>query len=348
MQIGGGRGPYRGMNKDVPELLEFPPKRPWWGADLQTLRQRLDKKLGTVVVPGRARALEIPAGDGTGDRLTGTLNQPETVAGRALIVLLHGVSGSEDSIYMHETARFFVLQGHPVLRLNLRGAGSSARSCSTTYHAGGGRDVGAVLHGLPGELLQHGVFLIGFSMGGSILLNGLIALGGDVRIVGAATVSAPLCLTRSARRLYRPRNRIYETALLRDLIRQEIRWRKGNGIAEVDDLQGIRRLQRFDDVVTAPRQGFRDAAEYYARSSSLPRLGGVQVPVLLVHAMDDPWISGAEYLELQRHPRPETNPALNLALTRSGGHVGFHFRGFASPWYNHRIGEFAKDLPGFA
>lgn len=314
-------------------------RSPWWGGDLQTLRNHFMGRAQSLL--GSARAMELPLADGTGDRMTGTLHDPvNTAANVPLIILLHGVAGSEDSTYMRESARYFLAQGHPVLRLNMRGAGASANRCSVTYHAGSGRDLVSALAAIPAELTQHGIFLIGYSMGGSIMMHALAALTAPHNVIGAATVSTPLDLSRSSTRLSRLRNRVYERSLLADLIAQERRWRVGNGVAEGQDLQGLRSIRGFDEHITAPRHGFAGAADYYHRMSSRNIIDRIETPLLLVHAMDDPWICNADYIALQQaRPAP-----LQLALTRRGGHVGFHFRSFDTPWYNHAIFEFLKQV----
>lgn len=319
-------------------ILDLPERAPWWGPDLQTLRQRLTRRAGTL--PGHSRRLEIAVRDRPGDRMSGMLHSPVTPKGMPLIVTLHGVSGSEDSAYMIETAAFFVELGHPVLRMNLSGAGPSAATSSSTYHAGAGTEVAAILQGLPGELTRDGVVLIGFSMGGSILLNGLAATPGLPGVLGAVTVSAPLDLTSSSHRLYRVRNRVYEMSLLKDLIRQERRWRQVRGEEDQPSLKGLSRLRAFDDRITAPRHGFRDAGDYYASTSGLQRLHQIREPLLLIHALDDPWICSDAYRSLLG----SADHSASLALTRRGGHVGFHFRGYDAPWYNYRIKDFVDAL----
>jgi len=326
------------MNDTDGAILDLPERAPWWGADLQTLRQRLTRR--TVTLLGVSRRLDIAVRDRPGDRMSGVLHSPATPTGRPLIVVLHGVSGSENSAYMVETACFFVELGHPVLRMNLSGAGPSAETSSLTYHAGATAEVGAILSGLPNDMTGDGVVLAGFSMGGSILLNGLAATPDFPGVLGAVTVSAPLDLTSSSHRLYRARNRVYEMSLLRDLIRQEKLWRQARAAADQPSLAGLRRLREFDDRITAPRHGFRDAADYYARSSGFRRLERIRAPLLLIHALDDPWICSAAYVDLLR----SGNQRAEVALTRRGGHVGFHFRGYDAPWYNYRIKEFIDGL----
>ena len=330
--------PVTSRTLESAQMQHHKQRLPWWGGDLQTLRNHFVNRV--QMLPGTAKALELPLNDASGDRMTGTLHNPDVVQieDAPLIILLHGVAGSEDSTYMHESTRYFLKQGHPVLRLNMRGAGSSASGCSVTYHAGSGTDIVNALAVLPPDLAQRRVFLIGFSMGGSILIHALAALTAPNNVMGAATVSTPLNLARSSACLSRLRNRVYERSLLQDLIAQERRWRLGNAVPNGQDLQQLRSIRGFDDSVTAPRHGFSGAADYYDRMSCRNVIDQVETPLLLIHAMDDPWICNKDYVALQQ----ARSAPLHLALTRRGGHVGFHFRTFDTPWHNHAIFEFLK------
>ena len=100
----------------------FRPRAPWWGSDLQTVRNVL-RPPAPLETP--AERISLRLSDGSGDVLTGLLQRPHTERGQALAVLIHGLSGSEESAYMHSSAGALLRRGHPVLRLNLRGAGPS-------------------------------------------------------------------------------------------------------------------------------------------------------------------------------------------------------------------------------
>lgn len=114
----------------------------------------------------------------------------------------------------------------------------------------------------------------------------------------------------------------------------------GQGEEDQPSLKGLSRLRAFDDRITAPRHGFRDAGDYYASTSGLQRLHQIREPLLLIHALDDPWICSDAYRSLL----DPADHSASLALTRRGGHVGFHFRGYDAPWYNYRIKDFVDAL----
>ena len=199
-------------------LSEFNPRLPWWGGDLQTIRNyawSVDHAL-----PSRAaRRLMLRLKDGSGDRLVASLHLPEATRARPLVVLIHGLSGSETSCYVILAAAYFLARGYPVLRVNQRGAGPSRRFCREQYHAGRTEDLAGLLDRLDPKLTRHGVLPIGFSLGGNLLLKYLGEVGRNGPVRRAATVSAPLDLAHSCRSLMRWRNYLYHRYILTHLKR---------------------------------------------------------------------------------------------------------------------------------
>src|SRR5690348_1565707 len=190
---------------------DFPPflaRAPWWGGDLQTLRNYLVRQLAPLPA---AERLHLPMRDGSGDRLVASLHRP-VAAGtrRPLVVLIHGLTGSEQSHYMVKTAAHLLRLGFTVLRLNLRGAGASRPSCRFQYYAGRSEDFADALAALPGALTQGGVVAVGYSLGANMLLKYLGERGSEAPLQGAIAVSAPLDLAGTSRRLMWRRNGLYQ------------------------------------------------------------------------------------------------------------------------------------------
>jgi predicted alpha/beta-fold hydrolase len=136
-----------------PELIPFVPRFPWWGGDLQTLRNRLVHRARPL--PGISEERLFPLDDGTGDRMLARLDTPEGGGTGPLVVLIHGLMGCDHSAYMLESARFHLARGRRVLRLNLRGAGPSAKYATRFYFAGCWRDIVAVLEGMVPEAAEY-------------------------------------------------------------------------------------------------------------------------------------------------------------------------------------------------
>lgn len=277
--------------------------------------------------------------DGSGDVLLGTLHSPGGGGGpgspeRPLVMLIHGITGSEDSSYVLASARYLLSKGYPVLRLNLRGAGPSQGQCRHRYHAGRSEDLRLVLGSLDGRLAGRGLFLVGFSLGGNVLLKYLGEAGRRAMVLGAASISAPIDLNAARRCLMRPRNLFYHRYLLARLKDET------HGLAlseeEVRTLAGVRTIFDFDDRILAPRIGFAGALDYYSRSMALTFLPDIAVPTLVIHAQNDPWIPFASY----RNFAWADNPRLLPLFPVGGGHVGFHGRGSTAPWYNFCLAQF--------
>jgi len=312
-------------------IAPFRPRAPWIGGDLQTLRNQLVR--GRVDLPAGER-LWLDLGDG--DALAAMLHRPAR-AEKPLAVAIHGLSGSEDSSYIRATAAHLLGEGHPVLRLNLRGAGPSQTRCRGQYHAGRSEDLRLALAALPPELAARGIVLIGYSLGGNVLLK-FMAEGAAAGVQAAISVSAPIDLAAASARLLAPRNRIYQSWLLAKMRAEALA-----GPVDEDERRALiaaRTVYDFDDRYVAPRNGFASAADYYARSSAGPLLARIERPTLLIQAPNDPWIP----MEAYRRASAEGHAALRF-LFADGGHVGFHAQGSPIAWHDRAVVAFLRDLP---
>lgn len=321
----------------VDGISGFRPRPPWWGGDLQTIRnfvvmRRL--RIGLPTVTGTR--LYLPMADGSGDRLAASLTPAS--GGRPLVVLIHGLTGCEDSTYMLTSARRFHALGYPVLRLNLRGAGPSRASCRGHYHAGRSEDLRDALAALDPAQVADGLVLIGYSLGGNMLLKFLAEHGRAFPIRAVASVSAPIDLAATARRLMRPRNLVYHRWLLAGMKRDALAGRLSP--AERDAVAAARTVYAFDDGFVAPHHGFGGADRYYAECAALRYLDAVPVPTLVIHARDDPWVPADAYLDYDWR----RNPRLVALIPRRGGHCGFHDRG--GTWHDRAIAAYFDRVAG--
>jgi uncharacterized protein len=323
----------------------FRPRPPWLGPDLQTLRNTFLPVRPDFSAYASER-LTLPLADGSGDRLAARLQRP-LAASRPLVVLVHGLSGTEDSPYMQVSAAALLAAGYAVLRLNLRGAGASRPFCRLQYHAGRSGDLRDALTGLDPALCDGGLYLVGYSLGGNMMLKFLAEHGTRFPIRAAAVVSAPLDLAAAARRILERRNRVYHWNLLRWMQAESLASGAAVTVAEQYRIRAARTIFEFDDRFVAPRNGYADAAAYYAENSAARFIAAVRVPTLLIHAIDDPWIPSAAY----RNAVWKENPNLVPLLPDSGGHVGFHGRGSTVPWHDRCLALFFaacsphRDLP---
>lgn len=307
------------MTRLYVEMPAFRARAPWLGGDLQTLRN--------TMLRDRADLSDWPEdrlyfNTRNADRLNGVLHRGEGQE-LPLVILIHGLTGCEDSAYIRATARHFLIEGYPVFRLNLRGAPPSRQDCRHMYHAGRSEDLALVLGGLRDlGLGVDGFLAVGYSLGANILLKYLSESGSQTPVLRAVSVSAPLDLSTVSRRLEDARNRVYHRWLL-DRMKHD--WRSGPldlDLTRMQALDAARSIREFDDRIVAPSNGFTDAEDYYAQTAAGPRLGGIKVPTLLIHGDDDPWIPADIYHRCQI--ALPTN--LQIELARGGGHVGFHGR----------------------
>ena len=283
--------------------------------------------------------------DRSGDRLAGSLQGEERLAETPLVVLVHGLTGCEDSSYMLDSAGAFLEAGHPVLRLNLRGAGPSRPSCRLQYHAGRTEDLRDALNALDDLVagaLRRGLLLIGYSLGGNMLIKFLAEHGGDFPILGAVAVSVPIDLAAAQMRLMAPRNAVYHSYMLKRMKAEALDADGALSAEERSAIAAVESVRAFDEVFTAPRNGFRDVEDYYTRSSAQRYLTAVKAPTLIIMARNDPWIPIESYLAFDWRLTPAVRPI----LPKAGGHVGFHGRGSRLRWHDRCALAFAARLGG--
>ena len=321
------------MSLDLPS---FRPRFPWWGGDLQTLANRL-RPTRASLTPHASERQSFPLQDGTGDTLLAVLDRPVSPRpGTPLVLLIHGLTGGEDSHYIRSMSWLMLERGHRVLRLNLRGAGPSRALCSEHYYAGRSQDFRMLLQLLPSDLTQDGLAAVGYSLGGAMLLKYLGEEGAASPLKAAASVCAPIDLAITCRNMMRPRNRLYHHHLLTQMKVEAT----GDGAvlsaAEREAILRSRTVWEYDDVFIAPHYGFGSAENYYERCKPLGFMAGIHVPTLMLAAGDDPWIPDTLYRDYDW----AANKALVPLLPERGGHVGFHGAGSDQPWSDIVVARF--------
>lgn len=238
-----------------------------------------------------------------------------------LAVISHGLEGHSRRPYVLGLARALLAEGWDVLAWNYRSCGGVMNLQPRFYHSGATEDLTHVVnHALSGD--YKSLFLSGFSMGGNLTLLYLGQQGEmvDSRICGAVTYSVPCDLAGSAEVLALPSRRIYMQRFLKDLhVKMQEKSRRFPDLIDTNGFESIRTFREFDDRYTAPLHGFRNAEDYWAQCSALPRLRDIRVPALMINATDDPFLSAKCF--------PETRKLLGdhvrLEAPRWGGHVGF-------------------------
>jgi len=278
-----------------------------------TIAPRLRHSLRPGVAP-EAGAWETSLEDPVTGRVpvTGWLRERP---GDEIVVLVHGLGGSTESHYMVRGAHSAEAAGLSCLRLNLRGCD---RQSHDFFHAGLTADIHAAL---ASEKLgrYRRIYVIGYSLGGHVALR-LASEEIDSRVAGVAAVCAPLDLSLSQRAIDAPVRWPYRRYLLNSLVDSfaAVAARRPQALT-AGEVARIRTIREWDDRVVAPRHGFADADDYYARASVAPRLGELRVPALLLNSEGDPMVPARPVRAVLRGPVPR----LEVRWVAGGGHVAF-------------------------
>jgi len=264
-------------------------------------------------------------------------------AARRALVIVHGLGGSDAAGYVLATGLHAWRAGWHVIRMNLRSAGDSVSLCARLYNAGLDEDVLAALRAVSLEVSALG--LVGFSLGANLALLALARRASRLppQFLGAVAISPPLDLQECAMALERPANRIYRAYFmgnLREAYRRRQRLRPD--LYQAGREQGVRSVREYDEAITAPYAGFRNAAEYYASSSAGPQLASIVHPALLLAAEDDPLVPSTSV----RRWRLPASGGVRREMLRTGGHTGFVAR-TAAPgrfWAAERALSFLEGL----
>ncbi len=259
-------------------------------------------------------------------------------------IILHGLEGSSGSQYVLGNANKLWQAGCNAIRMNMRNCGGTERLSPTLYHSGLSGDVGAVLRFFAARDRLSSISLIGYSMGGNLVLKLAGELGSDPpgQLRSVIGVSPAMDLGPSAAALHLPKNRLYERRFLRAMIK---RFRRKVTIfpqafdpARADD---IRSLREFDDRITAFYSGFTGADDYYHRAAAARVLDRIAVPTLILHALDDPFV----HLTSDTRAKIRGNPHITLIEPEHGGHCAFLARperasGYDGYWAEHTLLRF--------
>lgn len=312
-----------------------PPYRPaWWLPDPHsaTLWGRLGRREPRL--PVRLERWDTPDGDFVEvARLDG-----QRGAASPRLLLFHGLEGGVHSHYARAIFREAQSRGWAADLLLFRTCGSEPNRLPRSYHSGETSDPRWVIEQIVGHFPAAPLGLMGVSLGGNVLCKLLGEAGEELppQVKGAVAMSVPFDLAAASRHIGRGFGAVYEKFFLKSLIPKAL-----GKIARHPELEPLRVVARartlweFDDAFTAPLHGFRDAADYYARASSLPYLSRIRQATLLLSAVDDPFLPPVVLDRVRDELRG--NPAVELEFPARGGHVGF--TSYTRPWRPWYYGE---------
>lgn len=303
-------------------------RAPFWlpGGHAQTIFPALFRRVET---PWRERQrLELADGDFLDLEWTGRTSSK-------LAILSHGLEGSSNAPYVGGMARALASAGWDVLAWNFRGCGGEANRLLRFYHSGATEDLHEVVSHAAASHPASRIDLIGFSLGGNLVLK---YLGEGVwplsaKLHAAVAFSVPCDLADSAARLSHRANRQYMARFLTGL-REKITSKAAAFPGEIDlaGLEEMRTFKQFDDRYTAPLHGFRDANHYWRECSSRRFLDAIRLPSLLVNAGNDPFL-GERCFPIEEAVR---HAQLHLEIPSTGGHVGFPASDSSGSYWSER------------
>ncbi|MGD2112104.1 MAG: hydrolase [Gammaproteobacteria bacterium] len=287
-------------------------KPAWWlpGAHLQTLYPSLCRRRRRPEL--RRERLELPDGDFLDLDWNGRRYGP-------IVLVLHGLEGSLESHYTAGILAALGAQGFRAVLMYFRGCSGEPNRLRRSYHSGDSGDLHYVIDHISRHHPHTPLAVIGYSLGGNVLLKWLGEQGRHAPVATAVAVSVPFDLDAAAVKLERGFSRIYQRHLLGKLRRSVLaKSQRLPPPVPLDALETLTTFRAFDDAVTAPLHGFTGVHDYYARSSSRGYLRRIAVPVLIIHAVDDPFLPASAIPDEEDLAKPVT-----LELSQRGGHVGF-------------------------
>jgi uncharacterized protein len=268
--------------------------------------------------------------------------QPDRAA-PLTVLIVHGLEGSSESQYMLGVAQKALAAGMNIVRMNQRNCGGTDAIAPTLYHSGRSSDVAAVARDLIERDRISRLALVGFSMGGNLVLKlaGEWGGAGPAQFRAVVAVCPAMNLAASADALHQRGNFLYEAYFvwkLRRRLRDKARLFPGQ--FDVSRLRGVRTLRDFDERVTAYYSGFRGADDYYRRSSAGRVVDQIAVPALIMHAANDPFIR----ILPETREKIGSNPNVVFLETADGGHCSFlaDADGYDGHWAERQIVEFLE------
>jgi predicted alpha/beta-fold hydrolase len=238
------------------------------------------------------------------------------------MIIVHGLEGSSSSGYVLGNSARALAAGCNVVRMNMRSCGDGEAFSPSIYHAGRSEDVATVMAELACTYLIRSFALVGYSMGGNLVLKlaGERGATAPLYLKAVVGVSPLMDLAASSAALYEPQNRLYESRFLSEVLtrfRHKIELYPGLYTAE--GLDKIGTVRQFDEKVVARYGGFTGADDYYHSVASSNWAQDITVPTLILHALDDPFIR----MTPETRAKLVSNPRVMLVETRHGGHCAF-------------------------
>lgn len=252
------------------------------------------------------------------------------------IVMVHGLGGSYKSLYLQRLVPRLLNAGYRTVRVNLRGCGSGQGLARLSYHGGNSRDVLRVVRSLKSEFPHSNISLIGFSLGGNIILKLVGELGSAAQplISHAIGVCPAIDLMNSAQLIKQKKNRVYQKYFMKSLCAQvKLHHHHFPDLPPIQIHQKMDLIE-FDEKYTSVIWGFKGASDYYEQSSSKYHLSDIQIPCDILYARNDPVIDHRAISDAS------WSDTTTLWCANTGGHMGFlswSGRDYGLRWMDYQI-----------
>jgi uncharacterized protein len=328
-------------------LTSFEPRRFWTNGHVQTIVGNYLPR-PSFLVDTVAETVVVDQADGSRVLCHCHWQAEPDRATRLTLVLVHGLEGSSNSRYMQGIAARAWDAGMNVIRMNMRNCGGTDALTPTLYHSGLSGDVGAVVRHYAQQFALQRVALVGYSMGGNLVLKLAGEWGNQPPLCAVAAVCPAVDLAPGADALHEPLNRAYEWNFLRGLRARYARKRElfPASYAPAAEIGPVRSIREFDHKIVSRYCGFRDADDYYYRAASARVVDRIAVPTLILHAQDDPFIR----LLPDTRAKLLANPHISFVETRHGGHCAYLSRdpGNDIHWAESTVIRFVQSVAGQA
>ena len=241
---------------------------------------------------------------------------------QAIVLVLAGLTGSIASLPVRGLLNACNKAGWHTALMYFRGCSGVPNHLQRSHHAGTTDDLAFVIQTLKNREPDTSIAVIGISLGGNVLLKWLGETGRDNPLCAAVAVSVPFDLAKAATRLNTGFSRTYQWWLLKKLHQDAVN--KFSALKQTNPNQYLqqttpyRTFWEFDNQITAPLNGFSNVHDYYNQCSCRPFVKSIQIPTLIIHASDDPFISKDAIPQAS-----ELSSSVCLALSSAGGHAGF-------------------------
>jgi predicted alpha/beta-fold hydrolase len=261
------------------------------------------------------------------------------------VIALHGLEGSSKSKYIITAVNYLNQYKMDTVAVNFRGCSGELNKRPYSYHSGKTDDLNLVINYISNNYKYKNIFLLGYSMGGNILLKYF----GETKIMnplikGGIAISVPCSLKGSSEILSTKQNKIYLNRFLKTLkekaLKTLIRFPELN--LSKEKILESKTFEDFDNAVTAPLFHFNNAEDYYIKNSSLFFIKNIKTPTLIINALDDTFLSESCY----PYKEVENNQLVTLETPKYGGHVGFNtsLNPKNNNWSEHRIMQFINSI----